>query len=194
LWDDGEAVEVLATQADAISAGSNGLHTSSFLYGLAPDGSYDRLKTPANSDPGMGSLRVALSPQMLLQRDATSNDSDKTFTVPADTQWKVLWVYVDFTATASAGNRFIRVQFRGTSDEIIMAAHADAATAATVKNRYLFAGGLQEREIDINFQVAPLPIDGWLSAGQDIRVFDSQAVAASADDMEVSIMVEEIDA
>src|SRR3989304_1214455 len=51
-----------------------------------------------------------------LINDATANDSDKTFTVPASTIWEPLFIVVTLVTTATVGNRKMRIEIGDGSD------------------------------------------------------------------------------
>lgn len=124
------------------------------------------------------------------QADAANDDSDKTFTVPADTEWQVLSIYVTLTTTATAGNRQMAVRFLDASNNIIGGVRAGAVQAASLTRIYQFAPGIPQ---DIAFRdtdylgVSMMPM--VLAPGQKIQVLDKAAIAVAADDMVVRIQV-----
>jgi len=125
-----------------------------------------------------------------LVADVTDDDSDKTFTVPASTQYQPLSILVDLTTSGDAGDRQLSVLFTTGADVVIAEARAGAVQAASVARRYVFAIGsadlLAFRDTDL--LTVPLPVL-VLPAGYKIRIYDNNAVAAAADDMHVQMMV-----
>ena len=50
----------------------------------------------------------------------TADDSDNTFTVPANTEYQILSVYVSLVTTATVGNRQMAVQALDASDNVLL--------------------------------------------------------------------------
>jgi hypothetical protein len=125
-----------------------------------------------------------------LYQDLALNDSTKTFAVPTGFTWLPRLLYVDYTASGDAGNRFVAVDYmNGTivqfRSRIISAIIANA-------NEFVTAHGHVEEpaETVATFHYLPLPCV-TLAAGLSIRVWDTAAIAATADDMLVSLWVDE---
>lgn len=120
--------------------------------------------------------------------DTTLNDSDKVIVVPEDEEWEIIGVGVVFTSTATAGNRQIGVELRtAVAGNPLLGAVAGATQAASLTRTYSFAPGLTNLTAFVNGTLGtPLP---RLVAGplQRIRVYDTAAVDAAADDMTVRI-------
>lgn len=120
----------------------------------------------------------------------TADDSDNTWTVPANTEYQILSVYVSLVTTATVGNRQMAVQALDSSNNILIGARAGAVQAASLTRVYNFAPGLPT---DVAFRdtdylaVSMPPI--FLAAGQKLRVWDKAAIAAAADDMTVRIQI-----
>jgi len=123
----------------------------------------------------------------LLVNDATPNDSDKTFTVPAGEEWEILSIYAQLTTTATVGNRAMAVEFMTAAGDIIASVWASSAPlqAASLSYKYTLAPGM-----DV---VASAPRSSGsipslaLLAGYQIRVYEYVAVDPAADDMTVRI-------
>jgi len=79
--------------------------------------------------------------------DETLNDSDKTITVTINKKWKILWIHIEYTATATVGNRAIRIELRDSADDIIYEIRLDDVLTAseTVIIEILPQGVLQGR-------------------------------------------------
>lgn len=126
----------------------------------------------------------------VLASDTAANDSDKTITVPAGESWEILSIRVEYTASADVGNRALTLLFRDSA--------ADSIWGFTVSNATVAAS---EAMIFNFYPDAPTvaPVDGGtegsqalphgliLPAGWDVRIYDSAAVAAAADDMVVHV-------
>ena len=126
-----------------------------------------------------------------IQSDATANDSDKTFTVPAATNWEIMTIYVTLVSTSDVGNRQMRVIITDASDNVLVDVRASTVQAASVTRYYQFAPGIQDfaafRDTDLLATVLPYGI--VLPAGYKVRVYDKAAIAAAADDMTVRMLV-----
>jgi len=118
------------------------------------------------------------------------NDSDKTFTVPAATEWQILWVWVQYTSTAAAGDRQLVVEVRNAANDVINQVRVGDTQAASELRYYSFGSGMYDLVAfrDTDWLSTPLP-PLLLQAGDQLRVYDNNAVAAAADDMLVSIQL-----
>lgn len=121
--------------------------------------------------------------------DTTANDSDKTFTIPANEEWHVGWIFVDYTASADVGNRQLVIQFLDAATNLIGEVRAGAVIAAEERRYFTFGAGLADLMAfrDTDWLMTPLPVGLLLQTDFDIRVYDNNAVAANADDMSVVI-------
>lgn len=119
----------------------------------------------------------------------TLNDSNKHFTVPVGQIYQILYVYVVLASTATAGNRQLEVQLRSTTDVVIGAVVAGATQAASLTRRYFFGPALADLTgfRDTNYLMSPLPPTTFLSAGEDVRIWDNASIDANADDMSIYI-------
>jgi hypothetical protein len=127
----------------------------------------------------------------ILLADVTDNDSDKSFAVPASTEYQPLSILVDLTTSADVGNRQLAVLFTTSADVVKASARARVVQAAGVARRYEFALNVANDtafyDTDLLNVTLPLAI---LSAGDKIRIYDSKAIAAAADDMHVQLSAE----
>lgn len=127
-------------------------------------------------------------------RDATANDSDKSFTVGAKEAWVIQSIYAEIATTASVGNRLLNVSITNGTDVIYRS--QSTANIAASKNGTLYitnTGGASDTTArlilagtataDVSLNLYDLPRDMILPAGYVITVKDTAAVAASADDM-----------
>lgn len=126
-----------------------------------------------------------------LQADETADDSDKTFTVPADTEWQLLSIWVEYTSTATAGTRQLVVEIQDSSNDVIGQIRAGATQAASLTYYYQFAAGMADLTAvrDTDYLMCPLPPTWILPAGYKVRVYDNNAIDAAADDMIVQMIV-----
>lgn len=139
-----------------------------------------------------GRLMLGNSYSASVQSDVTNDDSDKTFTVPASTEWIIKAIRITFTSTATAGNRQLVVQYRDDSDNVLFEVRVGAVQAASLTRYYQLADGMPNMTafIDTDYLSTPLPQGITLPAGYDVRVYDKAAVAAAADDMHVRMIIE----
>jgi len=124
--------------------------------------------------------------------DVLADDSDKTFTVTAGKQWWLRSIYVKLVSAAAAGNRQVDVLLTNASDAVVAKYVAGAVQAATLTREYLFAPGQpQETTFTTGLMLRAMSDRLILPAGYKIRVYDSAAIAAATDDMDVRILLEE---
>lgn len=132
--------------------------------------------------------RSAISPhrasEYLNIRDTDLNNSDKIFTVPTDRVWEPIYLRYEITATATVGTRTPTIQYRdNNSDDILFDVVGPTVTAS--------GSSTQEADTADTATDLHLPIGMILAAGFDIRVADTAAVDAAADDLVVHLLVRE---
>lgn len=123
--------------------------------------------------------------------ETNANDSDKTFTVDADEEWQILGLHVTYAATSTAGNRQLVVEWsEATAANLIGQVRAGLVQAESTTYYYMIAPGLAPAAavVDSDFVTVALP-PVKLTAGQKIRVYDNNAVAAAADDMTIRMQI-----
>ena len=136
--------------------------------------------------------------------DATANDSDKSFTVPTGKIWVPIMIRSEATCSADVGNRTFTVYFSNGTNVIY---HLNKSGSVTASQTFTLLFAIKWREAGTTAANVPLstgtnpnvcvygsipPI--LLPAGYVIRVYDSAAIAAGADDMTVVINYIEYDA
>jgi hypothetical protein len=138
-------------------------------------------------------------------RDATLNDSDKPFTVPAGKIWKLIGIWIDFTASGVAGNRILQVNITNGTDNIFIGPKSAAIATGVVAEYVLFKDYNVFNTLATNApwlanggtaniaSIAPMP-ELYLPAGYVVRAYDYAAVDAAADDMTVVLHYIEYDA
>lgn len=136
--------------------------------------------------------------------DATTNDSDKSFTVPTGKRWDMREVHAELTATATVGNRQLAVIITDGTNTIMTAIKTSnvAATQTGVTNLY-FGNGPSNNTTNTNNPLLSTgtPTVGYgmtvsntmLLAGYVIRAYDFNAVDAAADDLTVVLHYIEYD-
>ena len=126
----------------------------------------------------------------LLISEETANDSDKSFTVPANRQYQYLSVWVELISDANVGDRQITIEIQDAAADVIGQVRAGIVQAASLTRNYLFSPPLADLLgfRDTNYLMTPLPMI-VLPATYILRVYDSAAIAAATDDMVVQIMV-----
>lgn len=139
----------------------------------------------------MPDLSALLSPSgdPLILSDEALNDSDKSFYVPLTHIYEIEWIWIEYAATSTGGNREITVELLDANSDTIGRVVAAAYLIADATEEFMFAPGLtQYNGGDSTKHHAPLP-RMQLPPRTTIRVWDSAAIAAAADDMIVQIMV-----
>ena len=136
---------------------------------------------------GEPTLRADGGYQRFTSTDAAANDSDKTITVPANQTWSVGNIFVTNVTSADVGNRQISVIITDPDSVQLGNLKADSTQAASTTEYYNAspaAGIAVEGPAGYHFMTLPAFV---LDAGCTIRVYDSAAVAATADDMTVTV-------
>ncbi len=139
---------------------------------------------------GAGSLAPPWRVSLLA--DENLNDSDKTFVVPAATEYQILWIWVEFTTTATGGNRQLVIEVQdGAADVIARLAIPSIVQADTITRNYLFAPGEPDLLAfrDTDFLTVPIPVTSFLQATDVLRIYDNNAVDAAADDLIIQMQI-----
>ena len=125
-----------------------------------------------------------------LQADEAANDSDKSLTVPASTEWIVKWIWIELTTSADVGDRQIEIQIQDAAADVVAQFRASVVQAASVTRYYLFAPQMPDLAAfrDTDYLCSPIP-ELILPTGYVIRVWDNKARAAGADDLVVQAMI-----
>jgi hypothetical protein len=136
-----------------------------------------------------GEIITAWHPEM--EAEETANDSDKSFTVPANEEWELTGVWVELISTATAGDRQVTVEIQDSSNDVIAQIQAGAVQAASLTRYYQFGKGMDTLSaftgdagdwISVSLPHMPL-LAGWI-----VRVWDKEARDAAADDMVVQLV------
>lgn len=138
-------------------------------------------------------------------RDATANDSDKSFTVPTGKLWCLKAIEACLTCTATVGNRVLSAVITNGVNQIHSLWQSASITASqvgvvygatslgtpstTASRKPTLAGG-----DSVNVAINDSLPDMVLPAGYVIRVYDSAAIDPAADDLIVVLHYVEYDA
>jgi hypothetical protein len=138
-------------------------------------------------------MRTGPYPNIVPYGDAVANDSDKTYVVPAGKQWRLQSLLATLVTTATVGNRQLDLLLTDGADSPVAKFVAGAVIAQSLTRSVLFAPGQpQETSFTAGLMLRCLADRFVLPAGYKVRVYDSAAIAAAADDLTVAILVEEM--
>lgn len=134
-------------------------------------------------------------------RDATLNDSDKSFTVPAGKVWALQSVVAEIDTSATVGNRLMNMQITDGTDLRLISTYNTVAASQKGNmlwdRRYTAAPSTTVRRM-LSTTVANSSLtehlpDMILGAGSVVRVWDASAIDAAADDLIVILHYVEYD-
>lgn len=127
-----------------------------------------------------------------LKYDETVTGSSKTFTVPANQEWEILWVWAEFTSlTGTVGNRQIGLMIMDNAADTIGRYQAGMVQGNGLVKYYLFAPSLADMTAfrDTDFLTTPLPPTLILSAGQIIKIWDNKSIDAGGDTLIIQMQI-----
>ena len=137
-------------------------------------------------------------------RDATANDSDKSFTVPTGKVWDLLYIVAQLSTTATVGNRALIVKISNGADSVFIPLQTAVIAASQVGiNRVYFNAPQATSTIAMVLLDASAVSNVGLTngvgrvilpAGYVINVKDNAAIDAAADDLTVVLHYVEYDA
>jgi hypothetical protein len=131
---------------------------------------------------------MATSWRIALIQDISEGNSDKTFTIPANTEWEMLSILVQYASTATAGSRQLEIQFQD-SGSIIAQWQTGISQNENLNYSYFLGVGVPDLNTvrDVNYIMTPLMGAAFLIGGQSIRVWDNNAIDPTDDDMFIKI-------
>ena len=138
---------------------------------------------------------VLFAQKLKTTSDSVANESSKSFTVPAGKRWIINTVWVEFTSSATVGNRQIEVSVNSaaSADELYFT-RSGAVQAASLTRYYLFGTGIADLTSfrDTDFLMTPLPAPMEMDPGEVLIVRDVGGTARAAikdgtDDMVVHV-------
>lgn len=155
-----------------------------FLMGYNDSGTWDRL-----SVDDAKRLRVMEDWNSTLQGSTTA-DNEVTFAVPADKDWHIMWIWLEYTSGATAGTRQIQVDVRDSGDDIIMSMIPGVTQAESLTYRYLFAPGMADLTAvrDTDYIMSPMPPSIIIPELFDIRIYDMADI--QTDTQEDSVVIQ----
>ncbi len=124
--------------------------------------------------------------------DTVANDSDKSITVGTGISYKLISGSVQFTSTATAGNRQLELRVKDELGNVVFKVAAPSVQAASLTYNYSFGSGIPASTVVALTVMMPIPEDMILLSGWSIQIIDSAAIAAAADDMNMFFLVERI--
>lgn len=128
----------------------------------------------------------------ILTSDVALNDSDKTVALAAGFDHTLQSIWVELITTATVGNRQIELQILDAASDVVAGMTAGAVQAASLTRQYLFAAAVPNLTAFINGNLQNGFPSLLLPDGYSVRVFDSAAIDAAADDMVVHILTVDI--
>jgi len=126
--------------------------------------------------------------------DAVTNDSDKTVLVPADKRYRLMYGFIELITTITVGNRQVALEIIDPTPKDIFRSIAGAVQAANTTPEYHFSPNVVREAAFISNQILiPIPPELILLPGWSYRIYDTAAIAAAADDMTTSFLIEDRD-
>lgn len=129
-----------------------------------------------------------------LQADEGLNDSDKTFTVPVGVEWEIMSIWAELVTAGGVGNREMGVEIQDNASDVLFLIIVGASQAASLTRNYCFAlhNPYQTAFIGPSSDLLLTPLPNFiLPAGYVVRVYDTAAIDAAADDMVLQMLVRE---
>ncbi len=125
------------------------------------------------------------------QSDDAANDSDKILTVPVGKTWILQFGSVNFISTGTPGNRQLRVEI-GDGTNLLWFKDFGAVQASGLTRDYYMASDLpDDTAFDSDGRIRMQLEAHVLPTGYTIRIYDTAAVAAAADDMVIRLILDE---
>ena len=128
-----------------------------------------------------------------LANTVATNLSSVPFTVPDGRNWHVMGARIEYTASGDSGNRQVTMQVRDSGGDIRHEAVAGLVQTASQTIHYEMGIGLANLTAAVDTYHLTTPIGaGWvIEAGGSVVISDRDAIAATADDIDVTLTVME---
>ncbi len=135
---------------------------------------------------------AAVQPEISVEADAGTNDSDKTITVPVGKRWHLKSAYASIATTGTAGNRRMVLEIKDDSDNIVGVFPAGVDAPASQTWQFTWAPDIPRDSAGIAARAGiPIPGNLFLPAGWKIRIADNNVTDAAADDLTIRAVVQE---
>lgn len=131
------------------------------------------------------SKNVSLKQRLRVFSDVAINDSDKSFTVPDDEEWEVKVIRAELATSGDPGARRLAVEAQDGGGTVLARVQAGATQAQNTTERYNFAPGLADQTSPVSNDLNTALPALVLGPGHVLRVYDIDAIAATADDLKV---------
>jgi len=139
---------------------------------------------------GAGGRVEAEGDNIAAQVDTALNDSDKTFTVPAGKTWKLSSLSASLITTGTAGNRQMRIEIGDGANVIWFKNFGQVQTASLTRTYFAAPDLVDDAAFNAGGQIRLWLLGYTLPAGYTIRIYDSAAIAATADDLSIWLIVD----
>ncbi|MEE8609013.1 MAG: hypothetical protein V3S55_15520 [Nitrospiraceae bacterium] len=137
----------------------------------------------------MSARTMIMKEDIIVVEDVTENDSDKTFTVPANEIWEILTLHVKLISTATVGTRQIGVEIQNVGGDVMYAIAAVPTQVASLTQTYNFAQGGADRSGLVANRALSNLARLKLTPGMIVRVLDFAVADVAADDMDVRMLI-----
>ena len=131
-------------------------------------------------------------PKLVVVHVSALDDSDKILTVPLGKTWEFLYGFINFAATATVGNRRMRIEIQDAAGVIIFSTGSATSIVANATINFGIVPGGQAANTDSGSNLV-FPQKTILKEGYMIRIFDSAAIDVAADDMVFRMVFDEHD-
>lgn len=122
--------------------------------------------------------------------DGTADNSAKSWVVPDNEMWQVVWAHVILVTTATVGDRELSLDVYDENSEFLIDCFPPVVQAASLTRHYVFQQGIfRETAFAADSIQVPIPHDLYLLPGYTLKIWDRNAVDAAADDIDVSFQV-----
>jgi len=108
-------------------------------------------------------------------QDDVANEDDKTITVPTGKKWKIISILIDYTATATVGNRRMGLFFKTANGDNFWESKASSNITASLQRTLLATPNATPATSD-NILHISMPTDAWLDEGMQINIAPNSSI------------------
>jgi len=132
-----------------------------------------------------------MGPVTTVRTTAATNTA--TLSMPRKDKYKLLWMDLEYTSAAGAGNREVRLDLIGPDGSTIYASfHTGVQQAASNTYSYEFIpGGATAGSVKVDTVDVAIPAQLVIPAGYKLKVHDSANISAG-DSMVIKYQIEEV--
>lgn len=132
------------------------------------------------TDTGTISSAIMSAPDVVIQR--VSGNGLVDIVVPLNELWEITYIYVEYTASADVGSRWLEVDILNASGVLVCPSTTGVQPTASTTYKFLFSfSGFFGTSSNENYALGASPAGAYALPGFTLRSHDDAAIAVAND-------------